>query len=74
MRQVMPHRNNIGDRIQPCKGFLPPIRGVQSKALPTGPRLRPNVVADTEIQIVKTATYIVNDLSKGRAAAERGDG
>ena len=41
MRQIMPHRNNIGGAGRSCKSFLTPLRRLPSKALLAGERRRP---------------------------------
>ncbi len=45
MRQVMPHRNNIGGQGRTCKSFLPPLRRALWKALPANVRLGLEFVA-----------------------------
>jgi hypothetical protein len=66
MRQIMPHRNNIGARARSCKSFLPPIRGLLSSALAAGAQVRVVVAADFEIRCINSASYVVDLLFKGR--------
>ena len=74
MRQVMPHRNNIGALSRSCKRFLPPLRRAQSKALSADLRLGRDGDVDSESKVIKTVLYAANtDLRRGRAT-ERGDG
>ena len=74
MRQVMPHRNNIGARSRSCKRFLPPLRRARSTALLAGLRLGRDAGLESEIKIVKSKPYAVNNESRRGGGAESGDG
>jgi len=47
MRQIMPHRNNIGGSDRSCKCFLPPLRGALWKAFPANRPVRADLVVDS---------------------------
>ena len=74
MRQVMPHRNNIGGASRSCKSFLPPLGRLSPKALLADERRRPERDAVSRKECIKSATYGVNLRMTGGRAAARGDG
>jgi hypothetical protein len=56
MRQVMPHRNNIGAQSWSCKRFLTPLRRAQSKALRADLRPGRDANVNSGIRIINSAS------------------
>ena len=73
MRQVMPHRSNIGAQRRSCKRFLPPLRHARSKALSTDQRLRRGGDVDFGVNFINSEPYTVNEELRRGGAAEKGD-
>ena len=57
MRQVMPHRNNIGIKGCSCKRFLRPIRGFRLNSLKAESQFASNFTSNLRFSLEKTIVY-----------------